>query len=200
MRDVTRCGIDGLRWGNENAPRDGGLRIAAKGRKPARARTDPHAAPGRQWPARSSASLRSVTPPRSATLKAIWRSAYDIRLPSHMRLPDNRTPHGEVAEWSKAHAWNACRRETVSRVRIPVCPPPKQPSGLNGRKGCPFVRVALRVLATRGWRSSTITMYDFASSRSRPSDRSAAICLDRSPKWIRTPVHRVRFRVRRAPD
>ena len=31
--------------------------------------------------------------------------------------------NGEVAEWSKAHAWNACRRETVSRVRIPVSPP-----------------------------------------------------------------------------
>ena len=28
-----------------------------------------------------------------------------------------------MAEWSKAHAWNACRRETVSRVRIPVSPP-----------------------------------------------------------------------------
>jgi len=28
-----------------------------------------------------------------------------------------------VAEWSKAHAWKVCRRETVSRVRIPVCPP-----------------------------------------------------------------------------
>ena len=31
--------------------------------------------------------------------------------------------HGEVAEWSKAHAWKVCRRETVSRVRIPVSPP-----------------------------------------------------------------------------
>jgi hypothetical protein len=30
---------------------------------------------------------------------------------------------GEVAEWSKAHAWNACRRATVSRVRIPPSPP-----------------------------------------------------------------------------
>ena len=30
---------------------------------------------------------------------------------------------GEVAEWSKAHAWNACRRATVSRVRIPLSPP-----------------------------------------------------------------------------
>ncbi len=32
---------------------------------------------------------------------------------------------GEVAEWSKAHAWKVCRRETVSRVRIPVSPPPR---------------------------------------------------------------------------
>ena len=28
-----------------------------------------------------------------------------------------------MAEWSKAHAWKVCRRETVSRVRIPVAPP-----------------------------------------------------------------------------
>ena len=28
-----------------------------------------------------------------------------------------------MAEWSKAHAWKVCRRETVSRVRIPVSPP-----------------------------------------------------------------------------
>jgi hypothetical protein len=34
-----------------------------------------------------------------------------------------------VAEWSKAHAWNACRRATVSWVRIPPSPPPWQPSG-----------------------------------------------------------------------
>jgi hypothetical protein len=32
-------------------------------------------------------------------------------------------PSGEVAEWSKAHAWNACMRETVSWVRIPPSPP-----------------------------------------------------------------------------
>jgi hypothetical protein len=31
--------------------------------------------------------------------------------------------HGEVAEWLKAHAWKACIRETVSRVRIPLSPP-----------------------------------------------------------------------------
>ena len=30
---------------------------------------------------------------------------------------------GEVAERLKAHAWKACKRETVSRVRIPFSPP-----------------------------------------------------------------------------
>ena len=29
---------------------------------------------------------------------------------------------GEVAEWLKAHAWNACIGETLSRVRIPLSP------------------------------------------------------------------------------
>src|SRR5436190_3730039 len=33
--------------------------------------------------------------------------------------------HGGVAEWLKAHAWRACIRATVSRVRIPLPPPPK---------------------------------------------------------------------------
>lgn len=37
-----------------------------------------------------------------------------------------------MAEWSKAHAWNACRRETVSRVRIPVSPPYGRPA-LDGQ-------------------------------------------------------------------
>ncbi len=42
---------------------------------------------------------------------------------AHPRPHLLKTPHGQVAEWSKAHAWKVCRRETVSRVRIPVCPP-----------------------------------------------------------------------------
>ena len=38
---------------------------------------------------------------------------------------------GEVAEWLKAHAWNACIRETVSRVRIPLSPPaPECPASI----------------------------------------------------------------------
>ena len=30
---------------------------------------------------------------------------------------------GEVAEWFKAHAWKACKEETLSWVRIPFSPP-----------------------------------------------------------------------------
>ena len=37
--------------------------------------------------------------------------------------PQDKADVGEVAEWSKAHAWKVCRRETVSRVRIPSSPP-----------------------------------------------------------------------------
>jgi subfamily B ATP-binding cassette protein MsbA len=43
--------------------------------------------------------------------------------------------HGEVAEWSKAHAWKVCRRETVSRVRIPVSPPLALAKAFS-RSGC----------------------------------------------------------------
>ena len=32
-------------------------------------------------------------------------------------------PVGEVSEWLKEHAWKACVRETVPRVRIPPSPP-----------------------------------------------------------------------------
>ena len=54
-----------------------------------------------------------------------------MSLPSPPALLDRKPPMdmvrahcaGEVAEWSKAHAWNACRRATVSRVRIPLSPP-----------------------------------------------------------------------------
>ena len=32
-----------------------------------------------------------------------------------------------MAEWSKAHAWKACKGETLSWVRIPFSPPFKKP-------------------------------------------------------------------------
>jgi len=31
---------------------------------------------------------------------------------------------GQVAEWLKAYAWKAYLGETLTRVRIPLCPPP----------------------------------------------------------------------------
>ena len=42
------------------------------------------------------------------------------------------TEFGEMAEWLKAHAWKACKRVTVSRVRIPFSPP--LPTLLNNIK------------------------------------------------------------------
>ena len=41
-------------------------------------------------------------------------------------MPFSKYNLGEVAERSKAHAWKACMRETVSWVRIPSSPPLKQ--------------------------------------------------------------------------
>ena len=35
--------------------------------------------------------------------------------------------YGEVAEWLKAHAWKACKGETLSWVRIPFSPPSNKP-------------------------------------------------------------------------
>ena len=33
---------------------------------------------------------------------------------------------GEMAEWSNAHAWKACKVLKPSRVRIPLSPPLKE--------------------------------------------------------------------------
>ena len=44
-------------------------------------------------------------------------------LQSHRTQPPVRSIDGQVAEWLKAHAWKVCIRESVSRVRIPLCPP-----------------------------------------------------------------------------
>lgn len=46
------------------------------------------------------------------------------RLLALQTRPCKRPPcAGEVAEWSMAHAWKACLRETVTWVRIPLSPP-----------------------------------------------------------------------------
>ncbi len=52
------------------------------------------------------------------------RLRYSPRRPTPLPLRRRgQGPSGEVAEWLKAHAWKACIRETVSRVRIPLSPP-----------------------------------------------------------------------------
>ena len=51
-----------------------------------------------------------------------------------------------MAEWSKAHAWNACRRGTVSWVRIP--PPP--PFLARAPEGAPHGRRSRRVALLPG--------------------------------------------------
>ena len=39
-------------------------------------------------------------------------------------VPRNKGKQGEMAEWSKAHAWKVCIPcEPVSWVRIPLSPP-----------------------------------------------------------------------------
>ena len=50
------------------------------------------------------------------------RETFEMRMPLGVRA-------GEVAEWLKAHAWNACIGETLSRVRIPLSPPLQSLSG-----------------------------------------------------------------------
>src|SRR5262249_31922029 len=72
---------------------------------------------------------------RGAVLRA-WRIKVKIRVAAgnlrfrevHVKAPSCA---GEVAEWSMAHAWKACLRETVTWVRIPLSPPPYAPSELR---------------------------------------------------------------------
>ena len=42
--------------------------------------------------------------------------------------------HGEMAEWFKAHAWNACIGATLSWVRIPLSPPIKVMIKFNAKQ------------------------------------------------------------------
>src|SRR3954465_3772628 len=58
---------------------------------------------------------------------------------SDMDLPSVRECCcGEMAERLKAHAWKACVRASVPRVRIPVSPPSQRPP--KNRRNPPFSR------------------------------------------------------------
>ena len=58
------------------------------------------------------------------------RNAAERRLAGRARAPIS-TPSGQVAEWLKAHAWNACIGASLSRVRIPACPPHSMFAGVR---------------------------------------------------------------------
>src|SRR5437867_1784638 len=78
------------------------------------------------------------------------RQAFQVSSPGRLRddwcFARVPRPAGGVAEWFKAHAWKACIRETVSRVRIP--PPPPAPFGIHGSRFNPETWVT--ILARRG--------------------------------------------------
>lgn len=57
-------------------------------------------------------------PPETAQTQILSDFALAARARAGINAAD-----GQLAEWSKAHAWKVCRRGTVSRVRIPHCPP-----------------------------------------------------------------------------
>ena len=84
---------------------------------------------------------------------------------------------GEMAEWSKAHAWKVCRRVTVSRVRIPFSPPSSLLILLVNLAGTLFQR-HVRGLAPNNIQTTAPWGCDFATFESRiwPLSQSA-ICV-----------------------
>ena len=62
-----------------------------------------------------------------------WKQKSGPRRIDHRSLAD-----GQVAEWLKAHAWNACIGETLSRVRIPLSPPLRAGYCLNHSLDAPY--------------------------------------------------------------
>ncbi len=77
---------------------------------------------------------------------------------------------GEMAEWLKAHAWNACGRETVSRVRIPLSPYPPPPIG-----ACSWLLPTRNPLASRIPRQSALPGYCSPVSRDLTAAEVAAL-------------------------
>ena len=75
--------------------------------------------------------LPKAASPRTAISNSPWHSArLALGQPAAIFRRLLAATPGEVAEWFKAHAWNACIRETVSGVRIPLSPPSCLPISL----------------------------------------------------------------------
>src|SRR5215203_3713197 len=90
-------------------------------RRPARPRSVPPDAMG--LPEAGAKALGRLAPRDASAYTRFGLSALR-RSPTVARIETRR---GGVAEWLKAHAWNACIPETVSRVRIPLPPPYRSP-------------------------------------------------------------------------
>ena len=72
-----------------------------------------------------------------------------------LRRRARRGVNGQVAEWSIAHAWKACVRESVPRVRIPLCPPPGPPLDARSAGAGKYLRhCAALEPGQRSWRVS----------------------------------------------
>lgn len=56
-----------------------------------------------------------------------WLDLY-VRMKKYYKL----IYYGEMSEWSKEHAWNACVGETLPRVQIPLSPPCRARWGVSG--------------------------------------------------------------------
>ena len=71
---------------------------------------------------------RSGSRARNAAADLVWTGHLSPVAPGgHLAIVRRCSVRsGGVAEWLKAHAWNACVRETVPWVRIPL-PPPERP-------------------------------------------------------------------------
>ena len=87
--------------------------------------------PGFAWPWVLSSPRRQAAPPATHAAKSeAAHYRYFKPRPGYVRgvMLCCKKPRdlqaGEMAEWLKAHAWKACIGETLSRVRIPVSPPP----------------------------------------------------------------------------
>ncbi len=94
--------------------------------------------------------VRQVPPPADSCIQiSIYAPLYSNPKPGY------HAHHGEVAEWSKAHAWKVCRRETVSRVRIPVSPPPSPLRTRSGRS--PEAEFLLFSKVFAGWMRTSET-------------------------------------------
>jgi hypothetical protein len=80
----------------------------------------------------------------------VTQNIVPLRLPPTLpriycaRVNDPRS--GGVAEWLKAHAWKACIRATVSRVRIPLPPPARFRPHFSGRRESAKKRLCHRFL------------------------------------------------------